>query len=80
MANLQKDNGNLKVDLSECQSEIKRLKMSVANKEKQLEEQLMEHIHTKEQMRSLRRELDEVWTSYQNDRDWWKQRAEKVLG
>ena len=54
--------------------------MLVANKEKQLEEQLMEHIHTKEQMRSLRRELDEVWTSYQNDRDWWKQRAEKVLG
>ena len=80
MANLQKDNGNLRDDLSECQSEIKRLKMSVANKEKQLEEQLMEHIHTKEQMRSLRRELDEVWTSYQNDRDWWKQRAEKVLG
>ena len=80
MANLQKDNGNLRVDLSECQSEIKRLKMSVANKEKQLEEQLMEHIHTKEQMRNLRRELDEVWTSYQNDRDWWKQRAEKVLG
>ena len=32
------------------------------------------------QLDELRNELWDVWTSYQNDRQWWKQRADKVLG
>jgi len=32
------------------------------------------------QLDDLRMQLWDVWNSYQNDREWWKKRADKIMG
>ncbi|KAJ7360568.1 hypothetical protein OS493_015672 [Desmophyllum pertusum] len=40
----------------------------------------MEIVQLESAIDDLRDQMEEVWISYHNDREWWKQRADKVLG
>ena len=40
----------------------------------------MEIVRLQSVVDDLKDQLEDVLISYQNDRDWWKHRADKVLG
>ena len=78
--NLEKDKKQLNNQLEEKGVEITNLKGRISEQDQELEEKLMEIVQLESQLDDLRNQLWDVWNSYQNDREWWKQRADKVLG
>lgn len=48
--------------------------------DQEIGEKLKEIVQLECQSDELRKQYLDLWNSYQNDREWWKQRAEKVLG
>ena len=78
--NLEKDKKQLNNQSEEKGVEITNLKGRISEQDQELGEKLMEIVRLVSQLDDLRNQLRDVWNSYQNDREWWKQRADKVLG
>ena len=78
--NLEKDKKHLIGQLEEKGTEINKLNVRITEQDQELGEKLMEIVQLESAIDDLRDQLEEVWISYHNDREWWKQRADKVLG
>lgn len=66
--------------LDEKQLETVSLKSHITEMDQEIGEKLKEIVQLECQSDELRKQYWDLWNSYQNDREWWKQRAEKVLG
>ena len=78
--NLQQDKKLLNKQLEERGAEITKLNDKISEQDQELGEKFREIVQREVQLDELWNELWDVWTSYENDRQWWKQRADKVLG
>ena len=78
--NLEKDKKHLNSELEEKRVEITNLQGRIKEQDQEIDSKLMEIVQMEDSMDDLRDQLEDVWTSYHNDREWWKQRADKVLG
>ena len=78
--NLEKDKKHLNSELEEKRVEITNLQGRIKEKDQEIDDKLMEIVQMADSMDYLKDELEVVMTSYHNDREWWKQRADKVLG
>lgn len=78
--NLEKEKKDLNNQLEEKGVEITNLNGHVKEQDQELGEKLLEIVQLECAVDDLKDQLEEVWTSYHNDREWWKQRADKVLG
>lgn len=78
--NLQNDKKQLNSQLEGKSAEISTLTGRIKEQEKNLGEKLMEIVRLQSVVDDLKDQLEDVLISYENDRDWWKQRADKVLG
>lgn len=78
--NLEKEKKDLNNQLEEKGAEITNLNGRIKEQDQELDEKFLEIVQLASAVDDLRDELEEVWTSYHNDREWWKQRADKVLG
>lgn len=78
--NLEKDKKHLNGELEEKRVEITNLQGRIKEQDQEIGSKLMEIVQMEDSMDYLKDELDDVLTSYHNDREWWKQRADKVLG
>lgn len=78
--NLEKEKKHLNSQLEEKGAEITNLNRRIKEQDQELGEKLMEIVQLVSSVDDLRDQLEDVWTSYHNDREWWKQRADKVLG
>ena len=77
---LEKDKKHLNSELEEKRVEITNLQGRIKEQDQEIGSKLMEIVQMEDSMDDLRDQLEDVWTSYHNDREWWKQRADKVLG
>lgn len=66
--------------LDDKADEIKNLNRNIFELDQEMGEKLKEIVQLESQLDDIRTQYWNLWNSYQNDRDWWKQRAEKVLG
>ena len=66
--------------LDDKADEIKNLNRNIFELDQEMGEKLKEIVQLESQLDDIRTQYWNLWHSYQNDRDWWKQRAEKVLG
>ena len=66
--------------LDDKADEIKNLNRNIFELDQDIGEKLKEIVQLESQLDDIRTQYWNLWNSYQNDRDWWKQRAEKVLG
>lgn len=78
--NLEKDKKHLNSELEEKRVEITNLQGRIKEQDQEIGSKLMEIVQMEDSMDYLKDELEDVLTSYHNDREWWKQRADKVLG
>lgn len=78
--NLEKDKKHLNSELEEKRVEITNLQGRIKEQDQEIGNKLMEIVQMEDSMDYLKDELEDVLTSYHNDREWWKQRADKVLG
>ena len=78
--NLEKDKKHLNSELEEKRVEITNLHGRIKEQDQEIGSKLMEIVQMEDSMDYLKDELEDVLTSYHNDREWWKQRADKVLG
>lgn len=78
--NLQNDKKQLNSQLEGKSAEISTLTGRIKEQEKNLGEKFMEIVRLQSVVDDLKDQLEDVLISYQNDRDWWKHRADKVLG
>ena len=78
--NLQNDKKQLNSQLEGKSAEITTLTGRIKEQEKNLGEKFMEIVRLQSVVDDLKDQLEDVLISYQNDRDWWKHRADKVLG
>jgi len=78
--NLERDKKHLDNELEEKRVEITNLKGCIKEQDQEIDNKLMEIVQMADSMDDLRDQLEDVLTSYHNDREWWKQRADKVLG
>ena len=78
--NLEKDKKHLNSELEEKRVEITNLQGRIKEQDQEIGSKLLEIVQMEDSMDDLRDQLEDVWTSYHNDREWWKQRADKVLG
>ena len=78
--NLEKDKKHLNSELEEKRAEITNLQGRMKEKDQEIDDKLMEIVQMADSIDYLKDELEVVMTSYHNDREWWKQRADKVLG
>lgn len=78
--NLQNDKKQLNSQLEGKSAEISTLTGRIKEQEKNLGGKLMEIVRLQSVVDDLKDQLEDVLISYENDRDWWKQRADKVLG
>ena len=77
---LEQDKKQLNAQLEEKGAEITNLKGRILEMDEEIGEKLLEIVQLESQLDELRRDYWDVWNSYQNDREWWRQRADKVLG
>lgn len=77
---LEKGNKRLNEQLDDKADEIKNLNRNIFELDQEMGEKLKEIVQLESQLDDIRTQYWNLWNSYQNDRDWWKQRAEKVLG
>lgn len=77
---LEQDKKQLNAQLEEKGAEITNLKRRISEMDEEIGEKLLEIVQLESQQDELRRDYWDVWNSYQNDREWWRQRADKVLG
>ena len=77
---LEQDKKQLNAQLEEKGAEITNLKRRISEMDEEIGEKLLEIVRLESQLDELRRDYWDVWNSYQNDREWWRQRADKVLG
>lgn len=78
--NLHNDKKQLNSQLEGKSAEISTLTGRIKEQEKNLGEKFMEIVRLQSVVDDLKDQLEDVLISYQNDRDWWKHRADKVLG
>lgn len=78
--NLEKDKKHLNSELEEKRGEITNLNERIKEQDQEIDAKLMEIVQMADSIDSLEYQLEDVLTSYRNDREWWKQRADKVLG
>lgn len=78
--NLEKDKKHLNSELEEKRGEITNLNERIKEQDQEIGAKLMEIVQMADSIDGLRDQLEDVLTSYHNDRVWWKQRADKVLG
>ena len=77
---LDKDKKRLNDQLEDKAVEINNLNKNIFELDQDIGEKLREIVQVESQLDELRTQYWDLWNSYQNDREWWKQRAEKVLG
>ena len=77
---LEKEKIHLNLQLEEKGSEAKKLKEVIEQKDDELDDALMEIVQANNSIDDLRDQLEDVLMSYQNDREWWKQKADRALG
>ena len=77
---LDKDKKRLNDQLEDKAVEINNLNKNIFELDQDIGEKLKEIVQVESQLDELRTQYWDLWNSYQNDREWWKQRAEKVLG
>ena len=80
MDNLEQDKKQLNNQLEEKGVEITKLNGCISEQDQELGEKLLEIVQLESQLDDLRMQLWDVWNSYQNDREWWKKRADKIMG
>ena len=78
--NLEKEKKHLNSQLEDKGAEITNLNGRIKEQDQELGEKLMEIVQLESSNDDLRDQLEDIWISYHNDREWWKQRADKVLG
>lgn len=78
--NLEKDKKHLDSQLEGKSAEIATLNGHIKEQDQEMGEKLMEIVRLQSTVDDMNDQLEEVLISYQNDRDWWRQRADKVLG
>ena len=77
---LEKGNKRLNEQLEDKADEIKNLNRNIFELDQDMGEKLKEIVQLESQLDDIRTQYWNLWNSYQNDREWWKQRAEKALG
>lgn len=78
--NLENEKKQLNSQLEGKSAEITTLNGRIKEQDKDLGDELMKIVRLQSENDDLCDQLEEVLISYQNDRDWWKHRADKVLG
>lgn len=66
--------------LEDKADDIKNLNRNIFELDQDMGEKLKEIVQLESQLDDIRTQYWNLWNSYQNDREWWKQRAEKALG
>ena len=77
---LEKGNKRLNEQLEDKADDIKNLNRNIFELDQDMGEKLKEIVQLESQLDDIRTQYWNLWNSYQNDREWWKQRAEKALG